>query len=125
MTAREIQLPETPTARLCTRLSANIERVIRGQARATRWLVAGLVSGSHVLLEDLPGTGKTTLAKALAASIGGEFRRVQFTPDLLPADILGLSVYNQRSQAFDVHDDVNPDKQAKIGNARRSSYEGH
>lgn len=103
MTAREIQLPETPTARLCTRLSANIERVIRGQARATRWLVAGLVSGSHVLLEDLPGTGKTTLAKALAASIGGEFRRVQFTPDLLPADILGLSVYNQRSQAFDFH----------------------
>ncbi len=84
-------------------ISANIERVIRGQTAAVRRLLAAFASGGHVLLEDVPGTGKTTLAKALAVCIDATFQRIQFTPDLLPADILGVSIYNQKAQAFEFH----------------------
>jgi len=82
------------------RLVTNIEIAISGHAKALRHLLAALVSGGHVLLEDYPGTGKTTLAKALSKSIGVEFKRVQFTPDLLPSDILGVSVFDQQQQVF-------------------------
>jgi len=86
------------------KLASNVETVMRGQSGAIRRLLAAFASGGHVLLEDYPGTGKTTLAKALAGSIGGRFRRIQFTPDLLPSDILGVSVFDQRDHAFHFHE---------------------
>jgi len=84
-------------------IAENIERVMRGQSGSIRMMLAGFVSGGHVLLEDYPGTGKTTLAKSLALSIDAQFSRIQFTPDLLPSDILGVSIFDQKDQTFHFH----------------------
>ena len=88
------------TAEVYRKLAHSIGHAITGQAAVIRRLLSAFLTGGHVLLEDYPGTGKTTLAKALACAVGVEFQRVQFTPDLLPTDILGASVYNQRTQEF-------------------------
>ena len=85
------------------KISGNIEKIIKGQSASIRKLLAVFFSGGHVLLEDVPGTGKTTMAKALAKSIDAEYHRIQFTPDLLPTDILGVSIFNPREQAFSFH----------------------
>lgn len=85
-------------------LAGNIALVMAGQHRAARLLLACFAAGGHVLLEDMPGTGKTTLARSFARSLRLAFRRVQFTPDLLPSDILGVSIFDPGKQAFRYHE---------------------
>jgi len=94
-------LEPTRAAELLARLEANVHQVIVGKEEVVRMAAAGLVAGGHVLLQDLPGTGKTMLARALATSVGGTFRRIQCTPDLLPSDITGSSVFNQKDLTFE------------------------
>jgi MoxR-like ATPase len=83
------------------RVAANIERVIVGKHAEVRMAMVSLLCEGHILIEDVPGVGKTMLAKALAKSIGCSFRRIQFTPDLLPSDVTGLSIFNQKTQEFE------------------------
>ncbi|HSO29726.1 MAG TPA: MoxR family ATPase [Candidatus Sulfomarinibacteraceae bacterium] len=83
------------------RVLANVERVIVGKHREVRLALVALLCRGHLLIEDVPGTGKTVLAKAIAKSLGCSFRRIQFTPDLLPSDVTGLSIYNQKTQEFE------------------------
>jgi MoxR-like ATPase len=83
------------------RLEVNVARVIRGKPEAIRKCVLALLARGHLLIEDVPGVGKTTLARALAASIGGRFHRIQFTSDLLPSDIIGVSVLSSTTGKFD------------------------
>jgi MoxR-like ATPase len=80
---------------------ANVERVIVGKHHEVRLALVALLCRGHLLIEDVPGTGKTVLAKAIARSLGCSFRRIQFTPDLLPSDVSGLSIYNQKTQEFE------------------------
>jgi len=88
-------------AELLGRLESNVHQVIVGKNEVVRLAAAGLIAGGHVLLQDIPGTGKTMLARALATSVGGTFRRIQCTPDLLPSDITGSSVFNQKDLTFE------------------------
>ena len=83
------------------KIVANVERVIVGKRREVELAVTALMCGGHVLIEDVPGVGKTMLARSIARSTGCIFRRIQFTPDLLPTDVTGVSVYNQKTGDFE------------------------
>ncbi|MBQ1410742.1 MAG: MoxR family ATPase [Oscillospiraceae bacterium] len=87
-------------AELLSAIKQNINKVIVGREATVEMLLTALCCGGHVLLEDVPGTGKTVLAKSLARSLDGEFHRIQFTPDLLPSDVTGLNYYNQKAGEF-------------------------
>jgi len=84
------------------RIVASVEEVFHGKREVVRLALAALIARGHVLFEDIPGVGKTTLARALARTLGLTFRRIQFTSDLLPSDILGVSIYNPRTAAFEI-----------------------
>jgi MoxR-like ATPase len=88
---------------VASRIAQNVERVVRGKPEVVRLAVAALLAEGHLLLEDVPGLGKTTLARCLANSIGGTCHRIQFTPDLLPGDITGVTVYHQKDERFEFH----------------------
>jgi len=90
----------TDIQQFATAIRANTARVIVGKANAIDLLLVALLCGGHALLEDVPGVGKTMLARALAISLGLDFRRLQCTPDLLPNDVLGVSIYRQTEEAF-------------------------
>ena len=92
----------TSAAASLSKLRENVGLAYRGDARAVDLLLTALLSRGHVLIEDVPGVGKTTLARALAASIGGTFHRIQFTSDLLPSDIVGVSIYDQHGKVFEL-----------------------
>jgi MoxR-like ATPase len=83
------------------KLKENIEKVILGKADVIRFVLAALLADGHVLIEDVPGLGKTYLARSLALSLSGDLHRIQFTPDLLPSDVTGVSIYNQKTQVFE------------------------
>src|SRR5882757_9572023 len=104
MNSPQITEPSSPEVDelmpLLTRLMENVGSVVLGKPEVIKLAVVALLAEGHVLVEDVPGVGKTLLARALAASIDCSFRRVQFTPDLLPSDILGSSVYNAASGEF-------------------------
>ncbi len=92
--------PDTPAAR-AARIVRSVARVIRGKDEVIEQAVVALLAGGHLLIEDIPGVGKTTLAAALARAIGGRFQRAQFTSDLLPSDLVGVSVYSARTESFE------------------------
>ncbi|VTT85506.1 FIG022979: MoxR-like ATPases [Halorubrum sp. DM2] len=95
--------PETPAdvAALADRIASAVEEVIVGKRDAVEHVLVTVLARGHLLVEDVPGVGKTTLAKSVARSIDGSFKRVQFTPDLLPSDITGVNVFNRRTDEFD------------------------
>jgi MoxR-like ATPase len=110
--AGSVRAPETPTRDspgvdvtsvrdTADAIVRTVEQAIEGKRRVVQLALAVLLSGGHLLIEDVPGVGKTTLAKALARSIDGQISRIQFTPDLLPSDVIGVSVYNQDSREFE------------------------
>ena len=88
-------------AKVAERVKANVEQVLVGKGQAIEMCLAAIMSGGHILIEDVPGIGKTTLARSLADSISCTFRRIQFTPDLMPSDITGIHFYNQKSGEFE------------------------
>jgi MoxR-like ATPase len=98
---RVLRLDYNDFAEATERIVGNVERAVAGKREGVSLAVVALLAGGHVLIEDVPGVGKTLLAKSLARSVAGEFRRIQFTPDLLPADVTGTNVYNQGDGRFE------------------------
>src|SRR4030095_7235296 len=96
----EIAISMDPAARIAE-LQAAIERVIKGKSETVKFAVIALLAKGHLLIEDVPGIGKTTLANALARALELSFQRIQFTSDLLPSDVIGLSIFNQKSGDFE------------------------
>ncbi|MFO8081182.1 MAG: MoxR family ATPase [Armatimonadota bacterium] len=96
----ETMMAVEDAAAVCHRIADNVEKVIVGKRQVIECSLVAMIARGHVLLEDVPGVGKTMLARSLAASIGGDFRRIQFTPDLLPTDVTGVSIYDQRAGEF-------------------------
>ena len=90
-----------PFVQLKEKILGNCSRIIVGKEEVVEQIVVCLIAGGHILLEDVPGTGKTMLLRAFAKSIGGEFRRIQFTPDLMPSDLTGINFYNQKKSEFE------------------------
>ncbi|PZG15943.1 ATPase [Micromonospora craterilacus] len=90
-------------AALAARLAENINAVVLGKPQVVRLALTALFAQGHVLLEDVPGVGKTTLARAIAATVQGQWRRIQFTPDLLPSDVSGVTIFNQATRGFEFH----------------------
>src|SRR5438094_7191063 len=86
---------------IAERVTTNVERVIVGKHREVQLVLVALLCRGHVLIEDVPGVGKTVLAKAIARSVGCTFKRIQFTPDLLPSDVTGVSIFNQSTSNFE------------------------
>jgi MoxR-like ATPase len=98
--AQSDRVPSDSTAAF-REVEANIARVLRGKPDAIRYALTALLARGHLLIEDIPGVGKTTLARAVATSLGGTFNRIQFTSDLLPSDIIGVSMYDRERHAFE------------------------
>ena len=99
--AKELEaLPREQLQRLVAQLEENMGRVVLGKADVVRWCLVALLSGEHVVLEDVPGVGKTLVAKALARSVAGDFCRLQFTPDLLPSDVTGTYIFDRKTSEF-------------------------
>ena len=85
---------------LTGRILEQVEKIVVGKEEQTRLMITAILSQGHILLDDLPGVGKTTLVKTLSIALGCQFKRVQFTPDLLPSDVVGMNIYDQNSNAF-------------------------
>jgi MoxR-like ATPase len=99
-------IPHDQAVRFATtfdQLVANVDQAIKGKSHTIRLALTCLLTGGHLLLEDVPGTGKTVLAKSIANTVDGTSSRIQFTPDLLPSDVTGVTIYNQQTERFDFH----------------------
>ena len=101
MASTQVQPRQATFADLFNDLGNNINGVIKGKREVIDLVLLGLISSGHILLEDVPGVGKTSLAKAVARSVSGTFNRVQFTPDLLPTDVVGVTIWNRGDSTFE------------------------
>ncbi|EMI52016.1 AAA family ATPase [Rhodopirellula sallentina] len=103
MSVTDITADTSPQTESLIKLREQLNRVLLGKSEAVEMVIACLLSHGHLLLDDLPGTGKTTLAKAIASCVGGKLARVQCTPDLLPSDVTGFNLFNQKTREFEFH----------------------
>lgn len=90
---------------IASRIVTNVENVIVGKRQPVQLTVLGLLCQGHILIEDVPGVGKTVLAKSISRSVGCDFQRIQFTPDMLPSDVTGVSIFNQKTLEFEFRPD--------------------